>query len=114
MLPFLHEYPSPDASIIEAGFQNSFSLHRTVNNHRSAHGRAYIVKDIVRKHISLGRIVGIFKEKPVSNLRFSAVVLVPKKSNNPDPNSTDNWHFIHDLSTFPQMLIYGCLKNRAK
>ncbi len=32
---------------------------------------------------------------------WAAVGLVPKKFNNPDPNSTENRHFICDLSTFP-------------
>ncbi len=50
-----------------------------------------------------------FKEKPLPNLRCSAVGLVPKKSNNPDPNSTNNWRFIHDLSGATEMEFLGLL-----
>jgi hypothetical protein len=109
MLPFLKTYLNPDAEIIEVGFSEGFQLHfhgppatYTVKNHKSAYEYADILQAKVDTEIKLSRILGPFKQAPLPNLRCSAVGLVPMKSNNPDPNSSDNWSFIHDLSTFPK------------
>ncbi len=109
MLPYLKLYPSEDAHIIEEGFRHGFILYfegplstYIVKNHRSAREHIDILLAKVNKDIALGRIVGPFDEPPLPFLRCSAVGLVPKKSDNPDPMSPDNWRFIHDLSTFPR------------
>jgi hypothetical protein len=98
MLPYLQQYPSPDATIIEQGFREGFSLHfegppssYTVKNHRSAQEHKDVLMKKVQKEIELGRIIGPFSEPPLPNLRCSAVGLVPKISNNPDTNSPHNW-----------------------
>ena len=47
-------------------------------------------------------MLGPYQQPSFPNFCCSAVGLVPKKSANLDPESTDNWRFIHDLSTYPR------------
>ncbi len=108
MLPYLQQYPINDAKCIETDFREGFSLHfegqsssYKAKNHKSAHQHPEILRQKVQKEINLCRIIGPYKTPPLPNFRCSAVGLVPKKSNNPEPESTDNWRFIHDLSSAP-------------
>ena len=109
MLPYLNRYPSLHASELIQGFTNGFSLKfqgppatYVARNHLSAYQHPQVMKAKIQKELDLGRMLGPYNSPPLPNFRCSPIGLVPKKSTNPDPNSTDNWRFIHDLSTFPK------------
>ena len=110
MLPYLARYPNKeDAEFLRQGFTNGFRLQfegpqtsYVSKNHASTTSHASVMQEKIDKEVLLGRILGPFDSPPLPNLRCSAIGLVPKKSDNPDPNSTDNWRFIHDLSTYPK------------
>ncbi len=109
MLPYLKKYPSLDAHIVEHDFRLGFPLHfegpplsYVVPNHKSALQHPAILRQKVKKELELGRIKGPFSADPLPNCRSSLTGLVPKKSENPDPMSTDNWRFIHDLTSYPK------------
>ena len=73
-----------------------------------------ILKEKVQKEITLGRIVGPFKEPPLPFLRCSPVGLVPKKPDDPsDPLEKPKFRFIHDLSTFPKGKSVNCYVDKA-
>ena len=108
MLPYLNEYPHPDSQELIGGFSRGFSLHfegppesYISKNHLSAEQHPEVMRKKIQKELDLGRMLGPYDRPPFKNLRCSAIGLVPKKSDNPDPESTDNWRFIHDLSTYP-------------
>ena len=107
---YLDRYDHPDAESIRLGFLEGFSLQSAApplsyvaKNHMSALEHPDILKEKVQKEITLGRIVGPFKEPPLPFLRCSPVGLVPKKPDDPsDPLEKPKFRFIHDLSTFPK------------
>ncbi len=97
MLPYLKKYPSLDAHIIEHGFRLGFPLHfegpplsYVAPNHKSALQHPVILRQKVNKQLELGRIRGPFSAVPLPQFRSTPIGLVPKKSENPDPMSTDN------------------------
>ena len=110
MLPFLKKYPHPDSTTLIQGFTSGFRLQfqgppasYVSPNHLSATQHRAVMKEKIQKELKLGRMIGPFNSPPLPNFRCSAIGLVPKKSDNPDPESTDNWRFIHDLSTYPKI-----------
>ena len=108
MLSYLAEYLYPDAQVLIDGFLCGFSLHfegppesYISKNHLSTEPHPKVLKQKIQKELDLGLMLGRYEQLPFPNFRCSAVGLVPKRSANVDPEWTDNWHFIYDLSTYP-------------
>lgn len=82
----LKYYECPEASEILDGFRNGFPLNYTgprvatdARNLRSARRDPEVVKQKIQAEISVGRVAGPFKTRPLPTLRVSPLGLVPKK-----------------------------------
>ena len=96
----LQGYPEHERSFLIQGFREGFKIQHngprnTTNakNHGSAIKNAHIVKKLLSREISLGRIAGPFETDICGNIKISPLGLIPKK----EPGS---YRLIHDLS-FP-------------
>ena len=82
------EYPNrSDAAFLSDGFEFGFKLHFEgprisfeCKNLKSVTQNEQLAKQKLQKEVSLGRMVGPFLKKPISNLRCSPIGLVPKKT----------------------------------
>lgn len=84
----LKDYPNYDEAImLEKGFRYGFPIHyvgpRTkvdCKNLKSVYQHPEAALKKLQNEIDLGRIVGPFSERPISNLRCSPIGIVPKKT----------------------------------
>ena len=82
------EYPNrSDAAFLSDGFEFGFKLHFEgprisfeCKNLKSVTQNEQLAKQKLQKEVSLGRMVGPFLKKPISNLRCSPIGLVTKKT----------------------------------
>lgn len=98
LIPCLDAYPRKESALeLKRGFTEGFHLqyngpriHNMSKNLRSASEHYEHVMDKVGKEISMGRIMGPFQERPISNLHISPVGVVPK--------TDGGWRMIMHLS----------------
>ena len=84
----LKDYPNKsDAVFLSEGFEFGFKLHYEgprdsveSKNLKSVLQNEEFAKEKLEQEIALGRMAGPFPYKPISNLRFSPIGLVPKKT----------------------------------
>jgi len=84
----LKQYPDCDnAVILENGFRYGFRIHYTgprtsldCKNLKSVYQHPQVALQKLQSEINLGRIMGPFRQRPISNIRCSTIGIIPKKT----------------------------------